>query len=105
MATKEQKTNLEAVRALLKVLDNFETRGEKVEAASDIAWMAADQAISPEDVLAEGPEAAQEYLNSLATISDESREIEDLMPDAESQSDDLARRWRSIRAKAIKAIL
>jgi hypothetical protein len=105
VANKTQTTNLEAVRALLSVLDDYDSRGEKVEAASDIAWTATDQAISPEELMSEGPEAAVEYLRSLATISDQSKEIEELMPDAESQGEALARRWRSIRAKAIKQII
>lgn len=100
-----QKTNLEAVRALLSALDGYETRGEKVVVASDIIMMAIDQNISPEEVISEGPQEAVDYLRSLATISDESRNIEELMPNAENLGEDLARRWRSIRAKAIRSII
>ena len=105
MATKAQKANLATVRVLLKALDQYETPGEKTIAASDIAWMATDQAVSPDDIAEQNFDEAVEYLQALADLSAQSQDIEDLMPDLESQSDELAKRWRSIRAKAIKSIL
>lgn len=105
MATKAQKANLEAARMLLKVLDDYPDREKKVEIASDIAWLATDQNISPEEVIEEGPSEGVEYLRGLVTISEMSEGSEDMMPDMESQATDLAKRWRSIRAKAIKSLL
>jgi hypothetical protein len=105
MATKAQKANLAAAQALLKALDQYETPGEKAIAASDIAWMATDQMISPDDLLDQGIDSAVEYLQALAELSEQSEGVEDLMPDLESRHSDLAKRWRSIRAKAIKSIL
>jgi hypothetical protein len=90
---------------LLQVLDDYPDRSRKVEVASDIAWLAADQNISPEEVIEGGPGEGVEYLKGLVTISEMSEGSEDMAPDVESQATDLAKRWRSIRAKAIKSIL
>jgi hypothetical protein len=105
MTTKAQKANLAAVHVLLKALDKYETPGEKAIAASDIAWMAVEQEISPEDVITQDRRDAVEYLQALADLSSQSQDIDDLLPDMGTQNSELAKRWRSIRAKAIKSIL
>jgi hypothetical protein len=108
MPSPTQKANLDTVKALLASLDQYDSRGDKVIAISDITTAAIEQNLTPEEVVSEGQESAVEYLRALGAIAEQSRDIEDLMPDAEHQAnkaDELNRRWRSIRAKAIKGII
>jgi hypothetical protein len=84
------------------LLFRHETGAAKVNAASQIAWFAAQQNISPDDLT---DAQAREFFDTAEGLALQSRNLEGLELDARIGTTSLGRRWRVIRLLALRGLL
>jgi hypothetical protein len=84
------------------LLVRYQKNQAMVNAASQIAWFAAQQSIDPGDL---SIDQAREFFDSAEGLALKSRDLEGLELDPAIGCTSLGRHWRQIRLRALKGLL
>lgn len=90
----------EMLTALL--VSKHETAHKRINAASQIAWFAAQQCIDPDDL---SNDQAHEFFDTAEGLAVRSRNLAGLELEADIGTTPLGRRWRQIRLSALRGCL